>query len=206
MEEVLDKNIEAIEVTARKLVELGWAESFFGNISVLMDPIEDDLEVIDRFPSPVEVTELNGLDLLVTRTTSTMEEVANSPVDSIGLYRINGSELELLWGSGPPTSELSSHLMAYSSGRGQAIVHCHMEDVSRAGPSLSKENTHREGFGIVHELDPGSIELAEATRDSLHSHDTIIWKNHGAFSMSDGLERCLERLVTLETFLKTLLN
>lgn len=202
MEEVLVKNIEAIMKTAGRLVELGWAESFFGNISVLIDPIDEHLDIISSFPAPVEIPVLNGLDILVTRTTSTMEEVANSPEESIGLYRINGRSLDLLWGAGPPSSELSSHLLSYSTGRGQAIVHCHMDDVHRLDHNSCKEHPLPKWVKVIGEIEPGSIELAEATRDAIQYHDTILWKGHGALAMTEDLRTCLDRLSGLEGYLK----
>ena len=204
MEEALTRKIDEIRDSAKKLVDMGWAESFFGNISVLMDPIEEDLEVLDTYQSPVEVQELIGLDILITRASSTMEEVANSPEAAVGLYRIGGKGLELLWGNGPPSSEISSHLLAYSTGRGQAIIHCHMDDVWAVTSSVIRVNPPPSGIGIVGELEPGSIELAEATMDALHDNDTIIWRNHGAISMTDGLSKCLEKLTGLEGYLKSI--
>lgn len=191
--------VESIRETAMELISRSWAESFFGNISILLDDAMANLEVKERFPSPVKENELEGKTILATRTTSTMEEVVDDPEGSLGLYRIEGDSLELVWGEGPPTSEISSHLMAYTSSRGRCILHCHMDCISGV---CDESIDIPEGCCIVDEMEPGSLPLAEATRNAFQKCDTVIWKGHGAITIADDLVKCLQRLIRLEQYLK----
>jgi rhamnulose-1-phosphate aldolase len=200
----LDSEISELIEAAGWLIEKSWAESFFGNISILIDRNDLNSSVIEKFPLPTGIPELIGMYILVTRTFSTMEEVVKHPETSIGLFEIEEEALHLLWGSGPPTSELSSHLMAYSTGRGRAIIHCHMDILNGKGSSILKEGPLPEGIGLVPKLEPGSMDLARATRDALLQNDTIIWREHGALSMGGTIEECSRRLESLEEYLRSI--
>ncbi|MGA1849086.1 MAG: class II aldolase/adducin family protein [Thermoplasmatota archaeon] len=199
---ILEIPITDIQKTAAALVGRSWAESFFGNISVLLDLDDVEMDIMDRYPIHTEIPDLNRRYILVTRTFSTMKEVVRDPERALGFYRIENRELLLLWGEGPPTSELSSHLMAYSTGRGRAIIHCHMDLVGRVSSSFGiADHPLPTGTQIIEELEPGSIELARATGDALRKNDTVIWRGHGAFSMTDSLGESLKRLEGLEGYL-----
>lgn len=200
----LDRFLLEFQKTAKELVGHDWGSSFFGNISIMIDEEDEFLRypVISSFSSPIEEPEIEGRYLLITRTTSTMQEVADHPENAIGLYRIAGDSLDLLWGRGPPTSELSTHLLVHSSGKGSAIIHCHMPLLGSITHADLEGSFLPEGFSYVGEFEPGSIGLAEATKKSMERNHTVIWVGHGAVTYSDGLGRCLDRLYVLEDLLK----
>lgn len=187
------------------LIDRKWAGSFFGNISMIIDPIDLSSDIITTFRVPVPIGELDGRLLLVTRTTSTMEELSTDPASALGLYRINGSVIELLWGLGPPTSEISSHLLAYSARPGKAIVHCHMDLIDVISLKFPEGPPLPPGCSWVEDFEPGSIELALATKDALMKDDTVVWKDHGPLSLTESLEICMARLIRLDAFLQELI-
>ncbi len=202
----LKDHISMFQITAQMLIDRKWADSFFGNISMILDPIDINPDIITTFKTPVPVRQLDGRFLLVTRTISTMEELSMDPASALGLYRINGSVLELLWGSGPPTSEISSHLLSYSIHRGRAIVHCHMDLIDEISLRFPEGPSLPPGCSWVEYFEPGSIELALATKEALMKNDTVVWKDHGPLSMTESLERCMARLIHLDAFLRELLR
>ncbi len=193
----LDPLIDKFKQAAMKLISRDWARSFFGNMSILIDDDYEDLPVKDTFTAGVEVRSLDGDFLIATRTFFTMDDVVNTPEKALGLYKIDREQLSLIWGEGPPTSDITSHLLAYSTGKGRALVHCHMDSVT----ALSGMIPLPEGYGWVDKMEPGSIELANATMTAMRSNHTVIWKGHGAISLGDDPKICIERLVYLDEYL-----
>jgi ribulose-5-phosphate 4-epimerase/fuculose-1-phosphate aldolase len=59
-----------------------------------------------------------------------------------------------------------------------------------------------DGYCWVAEIEPGSVELAQATADAMRRDHTVIWKGHGAISLGKDLEVCIERLRLLDEFLQ----
>ncbi len=190
--------------TAKELIRHDWGSSFFGNISLMIDEEDEFLRypVISSYTSPEINPGIEGRYLLITRTTSTMQEVVDHPETAIGLYRIAGGSMDLLWGRGPPTSEVSAHLSVHSLGKGSAIIHCHMLLLGSIFRTDLERSLLPEGFSYVGGFEPGSTALAEATKKAMENSHTIIWIGHGAVTYSDGLSKCLERLHTLEDILE----
>jgi ribulose-5-phosphate 4-epimerase/fuculose-1-phosphate aldolase len=203
----LDPYIDQFEQAASRLISRNWARSFFGNISILVDADLKDLPIKNEYPSPVTIKDLKkNCLLMVTRTTSTMSDIIDSPEDSLGLYLLKDDNLNLIWGCGPPTSELSAHLLAYSSSNARAIIHCHMDIISKLSDRYPRGPPLPANCSWVGDLEPGSIDLAEATAEALESTDTVIWKHHGVISCTGDLSKCYWRIEEVWSYLNYLLD
>lgn len=202
----LDPLIDKFKQAAMKLISRDWARSFFGNISILIDDDYEDLPVKEEYPSPVKIEDLQGSSLMITRTTSTMAEIIESPDKSLGLYQLKDGNLNLIWGCGPPTSELSAHLLAYSSSKGKAIIHCHMDIISEISERYPQGPPLPANCSWAGDLEAGSVELAQATAEALEGTDTVIWKDHGVISCTDDLSGCYQRIVEVWSYLNDLVD
>ena len=186
--EHIHKGMRTIADTARALEEHGWGKGFFGNISMDLGRLNvGEATVIEHYEEDLAVEELIGSVLLITRSGSTMMEIATRPDLHVGAYLVTGGSLDLLHGEGPPTSELGSHLLIHGIAGEKGIVHCHFEEMALIEQDMASEG----GFGWVRDLDPGSRELALATLEEARRHDTIIWKAHGIISFAGDLRSAL---------------
>jgi ribulose-5-phosphate 4-epimerase/fuculose-1-phosphate aldolase len=100
----------------------------------------------------------------------------------------------LISGEGHPTSEISSHLLAYTTNRGEAIVHCHMGSVSNELLNMNLLSSSLKDIQIVDEMKSGSIELATATMNAFRRNNTIFWAGHGIITMANDLEGCMKNI------------
>jgi ribulose-5-phosphate 4-epimerase/fuculose-1-phosphate aldolase len=198
------REVEEIRRTAIDLENRGWARSFFGNISVLMKKDLSDLDIINTYEPPVDTSSLAGSSILITRASSTMRSVHDDPAGNLGLYRID-KELYLIRGTGPPSSEVASHLIPYIMGRGEAIIHCHMDVIDIATDLFGGGGPDIE-FPWIGILEPGSVELAVRTGEEMGKRRTVVWAGHGAISCARDLRDALSDLISLERTLRDLVG
>lgn len=187
--ELILKGIRSICDTAGELEARGWGKRFFGNISInLGRPDIGNMEVKGLYHHDLPVENIIGCILLITRSGSTMSEISKDPGSHVGAYGIFKGSLGLLWGEGPPTSEIGSHLMIHGIDGIRGIIHCHLDNMDR----IVKEEVLKNGFGWVDKLEPGSPELASATLEAARRYDTMIWDGHGVICFAGDLERALD--------------
>ena len=174
----------------------GWAKGSSGNISLLSScRAKGALPVSSVHPfSPFRMM-MTGRYVWVTRTGSRMQDLSHHPLENLGLYRIAEEELELVFGSGPPSSEVRAHLSIYDATDAQAVVHCHMEWIGTEDVPSGKP-IH--GFCMLPRAKEGSLDLAMSTAEAAPSFHTMIWQGHGALALGKDLEECLDRLSTLD--------
>ena len=189
MDRLILDGISSICDAARELEARGWAEGFFGNISInLGRPDIGSMDLRGLYHHDLPVENIIGCTLLITRSGSTMSEVSRDPGSHVGAYCISKGSLDLIWGEGPPTSEIGSHLLIHGIGPAKGIIHCHLDNMGR----IEKGEVQRNGFGWVGKLEPGSPELAEATNEAAGRYDTIIWEGHGVICLAGDLQKALD--------------
>jgi ribulose-5-phosphate 4-epimerase/fuculose-1-phosphate aldolase len=195
-------DISSIQTAASELISRSWAESFFGNISILLKRRDFCDRVRESYPVEIDPSFLQGRILIVTRTLSTMKDVLNSPQEALGIYVPGKRALNLIMGKGPPTSEITSHLMAYQMGNGSVVLHCHMDSLTDASLITKDRSSLPSGIGWVDKLEPGSIQLAETTGREMQKFDMVLWKDHGPICTGKDLTHCLRRLMELDEYIK----
>lgn len=206
METVPWNEVLQLQEAALKLRDHGWAKGSSGNMSIrLRTPSPGDPGKLS-YKAPLKVPELEGSRLLITKAGSTMEEIIGDPEGSLGLFEYHEGKLDLVWGSGPPTSELSSHLLILSMKKGNIVIHCHMDAVERFSSNHPEGRTPSGGFGSVGWFEPGSSELAFATMNAMKEHDTVLWMGHGAISCAGSVDECMGNLLELERELEDILD
>ena len=189
MDRLILDGLRSICDTARELEARGWAKGFFGNISInLGRPDIGGMIIRGLYHHYLPVEDIIGCTLLITRSGSTMSEISRDPGSHVGAYRISKGSLDLIWGEGPPTSEIGSHLLIHRIGTTRGIIHCHLDNMGR----IEKGEVQRNGFGWVGKLEPGSPELAEATNEAAGRYDTIIWEGHGVICFAGDLQKALD--------------
>ncbi len=198
IDRTIDPTLREISRTASHLYEMGFGESFFGNISVLMrvDPIGGGAET---FPLSERRPEIEGASLLITRTGSHFSEIAQDPHRNVGIYAIGIGHIRLAKGVGPPSTELESHLRVHSK-LGlptSAVVHCH---IGALLPFLERIDPLPGWIRSVPQLPPGSRDLSIATGSQAAPETLIIWRGHGIVAASrtlDGACNIIERAKSL---------
>jgi len=202
MERVIIGELNSISRAAMELVRNGWARSSSGNISlrsraVLNNSPKDTLSLDPRIlPEGI----LQDMLFWMTKTGSTMEEVSKDPEGNAGLYRVCERSLELLAGTGPPSTEVAVHMLILSGTKVDAIVHCHWDDIGEISQNAIKGSIPG-WIGVSPVHPPGSLELAEGTSKEAAVHRLIIWPQHGVIAFGRDLEECLSTIKGARTFL-----
>ncbi len=207
-----EETISSISKTARKMHKNAWADDVSGNISVLMDPstsIPGSKKIV--FQTEHFLPELEGSSIIMTRSGSKLGDIPESPEENLGLFHVGkgGSSLELVWGSGAPTSEYLTHLLIYarSKGRVKAVIHCHMEEVELLQRELMDLAPDLpEWIGWVPNLPPGSMDLAQATVQEMDRYDIMFWYGHGIIAPGKDLEDALGRLERFSEWSRSILE
>ncbi len=195
MDSVAERELRSISKAASELVRHGWARSSSGNISLrshaIVDIAQKQAFSLDQQLGSKEL--LQGLPFWISRTGCSMEELSDDPERNAGSYRLIERSLQLLLGSGPPSTEVAVHLLILSGTKNDAIVHCHWDDIGEISKKVKKWSVP-EWIGITPPLPPGSIELAKATLKGARDHRLIIWPYHGVISLGNDLEGCIANL------------
>lgn len=177
------------------------------------------------YPLGVTLSNLTNEYFFVTGSGKFFRNVCLDVEDNCGLIQLDekGKNYTILWGLGEhakPTSELPSHLMSHSvkkettNGTNRVILHSHTTNTIALTfvLPLKTEVFSREiwemitecpiifptGIGVVEWLVPGSIEIAEATREMMKKHDVVVWAHHGMFCSGDTLDLAFGLMDTVE--------
>lgn len=221
--------IEEIIETGRLMAERGWAERNAGNISLIIPPDEAskyfDLNKTGRiFRVDMDIRELSGKIILVTRTGMYFRKLKKNTASDLGVLKVseNSNELELLWGfegGGEPTSELPMHLMGHIARlrrdpSHRVITHTHatdiiamsaMEGFDEKGFTRALWQMHSEclivfpdGIGLLPWMVPGTCEIAEATAEKFNSFRLIVWPLHGVIGTGSSIDEAMGLIETVE--------
>ncbi|MGA1848087.1 MAG: class II aldolase/adducin family protein [Thermoplasmatota archaeon] len=192
--------ISRISEVSRIMSSRGWSSGIFGNISILLGPMEvGPAPVSFVFETGLFLPQLEGSLVMMTRSGSELSDIPDSPEDNLGLYGIGkgGGTMSLLWGEGAPTSEYLTHLLIYGYGEGKvgAVIHAHLEEVELLERELMDLAPDLpEWIGWVPKLPPGSMDLARATVQEMRRYDIMLWHGHGIIAPGKDLEDSLGRL------------
>jgi rhamnulose-1-phosphate aldolase len=188
-------DLEALSRTALLLHRKGWDRGSSGNISLRTSYIKDRAPISSYTLDHRVEKELCSGELLIwlSRTGCSMEGLSRDPEGNVGLFRAKGKTLELLHGTGPPTSEVALHVLILSGARYNAIVHCHWDDIEEVSRKALK-GVLPPWMAVTPFLPPGSVELAEETCGSARDHSLIVWPHHGLVSLGEDLDECIVTL------------
>ena len=195
MEGTHSLELRALSNAASMLVREGWARSSSGNISLR------SRSVLGAFPTgsfpilskSMATDRADGTLLWISRTGCTMVQLSKDPTGNAGLYRSARDRLDLLSGTGPPSTEATAHLLVIAGTGQNACVHCHWDDIVGISDRALKVALP-DSIGATPSLPPGSIELAEATLREAMYHHTVLWPYHGIFATGRDLDDCLSNL------------
>jgi rhamnulose-1-phosphate aldolase len=201
-----------ISEVSRIMDSRGWSKGIFGNISVLLGPLDvGPAPVSFVFDTGLFLPQLEGSLILMTRSGSELSEIPGSPEETLGLYGIGsgGATMSLLWGEGAPTSEYLTHLLIYGNGEGKigAVIHAHLEEVELLERELIDPAFDLPRWiGWVPKLPPGSLDLARATVQEMRRYDIMLWHGHGIIAPGKDLEDSLGRLERFHEWARSLLD
>ena len=181
-------------------------------------PMAEEIEL------PLPAPNLPGHTVLVTGSGRRLRDLDRLPLDSIGavvvhddgvhgtLYTANVRQFEVL------TSEWNSHLavhddtVARTGTNFHAVVHAqppHLVYLSHRPEYRDEELFSRRlirwqpetivqlpaGIGILPFMLPSSVELSDATVESLREHRITVWSKHGVMARSDiSVTRAVDRI------------
>lgn len=189
----LKADIDAIMRTGGEINDLGWGEGAAGNISILRKKECGNAEPLEVHRLVPLLRKIRGWTVVMSRSGSSFKELYSDPEGSLGIYRIpsSGGEVHLIWGSGPPTTEMMAHLLTYDriGDDGAAIIHIH--------PPPGFRLRDPSGVKVIPPLPPGSMELAVETANSAAGKCVILWEGHGLVSIANGPEKALEELISI---------
>lgn len=117
-----------------------------------------------------------------------MKEVMERPLLNIGAYRIEqGSSMSLIYGVGPPSSEIAAHLEIYKALLLDeiSILHFHDDPLLERISSISDPP---DWIRMIPELLPGSLELAKTSAEEASSSRLLVWRGHGLTVISESIE------------------
>jgi rhamnulose-1-phosphate aldolase len=208
--------LAGIGQAGRALAGIGACEGAAGNISVCeAEPFDVTrrFPVSERFALPVPVPELAGFTVFATGSGRRLRELADAPVEGVGVLTIDDGSTATLWTSPRRrferlTSELNSHLAVHadrvrSTGvRFHALVHAQPPRLTmlshipeyRDGDTLTRRLLRwepetivnlPEGIAVLPYLLPGSPQLMAASVTALRTHRIVLWSKHGVLARSD---------------------
>ena len=211
----LNAEIDKVAEVAGYLWEKGWAERNGGNITINMTEWVDDalrsLPAIDD-PRPIgkRLPHLKGCWFYCKGTGKRMRDLARDPMANGSVIRIldDCAHYEIVADQPVlPTSELPSHLAVhdYLLAKGlpyRASLHTHpieLVALTHSRKWMEKDAATRmlwsmipetkafcpRGLGMVPYMLPSSVELAEATIQTLdEDYDVVMWEKHGVFAVA----------------------
>jgi len=191
MAEMMYDNISR---SARFLTGMGWNASFFGNISIKADVDRTGPKSSGPIALPMEFPNLAGRTIAITMAGSTMSGIEHQPRANAGIYRLSGPDaLYLMDGTGPPSSELLSHLSIHDrlDLPTSAIIHCH---IGRLLDRLEGSKDPPAWMRTVPDNMAGSKELAIASADAASVGSILIWPGHGIVAVSSDIDGAISLL------------
>ena len=206
VEGMLKKENSEVVFAALELLQMGWAEGFFGNISLLSRIPPYSLQVKTAYPVADTIPIKEPMRFWVTRAGSHIEEIPDVPLEQIGLYSMEENKLRLLYGEGPPSSEVKVHILLIGTSKNKAVVHCHIPELKRLeGAILSGGLELPEGMVQVPYHEPGSVELAMATAEAMRKNRLVIWSGHGVISAGCTMQDAMLRVKELNYLMRNAL-
>lgn len=224
----LKAEVDKVAEVAGYLWEKGWAERNGGNITVnITEHVDDEMRAMPAITEPVAIgatlPELAGKWFYCKGTNRRMRDLARWPMDNGSIIRITPdcAHYEIVADSPvKPTSELPSHLSVhnYLLAKGssyKASVHTHpiqLVAMSHNPEFLKKDVLSNilwsmipetkafcpRGLGIVPYMLPSSVELAEATINTIDDdYDVVLWEKHGIFAVADDVMEAFDMIDTL---------
>ena len=203
--------LKSVRRVAGWLWDRGWAEWGAGNISVNINHLIYD--------SP-EVEKPGVLSLLISTSGSRMRQMAKKPENQLCIVNIETGQEPVIvpiaksYPTPVPTSELHSHVLVHETllkyrPEHKAVLHTHPAEIIALSQSAlaSNEKTLNEklcavlpelkiylpeGIALVPFFEPGSIELARASAQSLSGHRVAIWEKHGIMATGPDLEEAFD--------------
>ncbi|MCL1997353.1 MAG: rhamnulose-1-phosphate aldolase [Turicibacter sp.] len=225
---VLESKIvrEMVE-TMSNMYRLGWNERNGGNISCLLNETELDMmlpkKMIKRqIALDFDVAKLMGKYFLVTGSGHYFKNAAKNPEEVLGIVRVGGGGLDLLWGledGANPTSELPTHFMSHMARLEQdanhrIIMHSHATHLLAMSftHSLKEEDFTKtlwkmcteciivfpEGIGILPWLMPGSNEIGMETAKKMETCRLVLWPYHGIYGAGCSFDETFGLIETAE--------
>lgn len=224
----LASEIEQIAEVAGYLWQKGWAERNGGNIVVnITDKIDDEIRNMPAISQPFAIgatlQSLKGGYFFCKGTQKRMRDLARHPMENGSVIRIldDCAHYEIIADKEvAPTSEVPSHLSVhnYLVGKGspyRASVHTHpieLVAMSHNPVYLQKDVLTRllwsmipetkafapRGLGIVPYMLPSSVELANATIDTIaDDYDVVMWEKHGVFAVGEDVMSTFDQIDVL---------
>jgi len=203
----------------------GWSEGQGGNMSVRLEQVSTDIEILPDGPAkpmPVVLPQLAGTHLLVTGSGTRARQIAQNPAQNVGLYRISKDGQSYCWlrGNDNHTSEFPSHCLIQaelitSKSACRAIVHTHppklialthmpefLKGVDLSDRILRMQSEARlqlpnGAAHLPHEI-PGSLDLGLASAEAIKKHMIMLWHMHGALAVGNTLSDALDKLEIFE--------
>ncbi len=189
---------------------MGWGHGSTGNLSTLITSrITTRMPPAENFGTDLFLPQLEGKHLLITRSGSRFSDVFQEPEENLGLFRFErgGSSVSLLWGAGPPSSELPTHMFLYAHKTRSinSILHCHLDEVPRIDPIMEGQSRELPDWVTwVQDIPFGTVELAQVTLQEIGERDTVYWKEHGVLTASSDLESALNAMKRFSEWARSL--
>lgn len=211
---LLKAEIDKVAEVAGYLWAKGWAERNGGNITInITQWVDNAMRALPAISEPLAIGKtlphLKGCWFYCKGTGRRMRDLARDPMGNGAVIRIleDGAHYEMV-ADRPvlPTSELPSHLAVhdYLLAKGspyRASLHTHpieLVALTHSARWMKKDTATRmlwsmipetkafcpRGLGMVPYMLPSSVELADATIDTLdQDYDVVMWEKHGVFAV-----------------------
>lgn len=224
----LAKAVEQVAEVAGYLWQKGWAERNGGNITInITEHVTDEIRNMPAIEAPraigTTLPHLKGCYFYCKGTNKRMRDLARNPMENGSVIRISDdcAHYEIIADKiVKPTSELPSHLSVHdylirTGSTYKASLHTHptpLVAMSHNRAFLEKDLLTNllwsmipetkafcpRGLGIVPYMMPGSVELANATIDTLaDNYDVVLWEKHGIFAVGDDIIEAFDMVDTL---------
>lgn len=224
----LARRVAEVAEVAGYLWQKGWAERNGGNIVInITDCIDSSLRQMPPLEEAVPIGTtlpcLRGCFFYCKGTNRRMRDLARSPMENGSVIRITDDCAHYqIVADRPirPTSELPSHLSVhnYLISKGspyRASLHTHpiqLVAMTHHPPFLEKDALTQllwsmipetrafcpRGLGIVPYLLPSSVDLAEATIETLdQGYDVVMWEKHGVFAVDTDIISAFDQVDVL---------
>lgn len=220
--------VEKVAEVAGYLWQKGWAERNGGNITInITEYVDDSIKKLSPISEVKAIGAtlpyLKGCYFYCKGTNRRMRDLARNPMDNGSVIRIlDDCASYVIIADQPvaPTSELPSHLSVhnYLISKGspyKASLHTHpieLVAMTHSPKFLQKDvATHilwsmipetkafcPRGLGIVPYMLPSSVELANATIETIaDNYDVVMWEKHGVFAVDTDIMSAFDQVDVL---------
>ncbi|MBO4738807.1 MAG: rhamnulose-1-phosphate aldolase [Bacteroidales bacterium] len=220
--------VEQVAEVAGYLWQKGWAERNGGNITInITEYVDDSIKKLSPISEVKAIGAtlpyLKGCYFYCKGTNRRMRDLARNPMDNGSVIRIlDDCASYVIIADQPvaPTSELPSHLSVhnYLISKGspyKASLHTHpieLVAMTHSPKFLQKDvATHilwsmipetkafcPRGLGIVPYMLPSSVELANATIETIaDNYDVVMWEKHGVFAVDTDIMSAFDQVDVL---------